>query len=137
MPADQQPLPPNLREAVEIVAAALYKDSCEGCLDCRTWTEMKEDHGLEYEGVARFYRRSTAALRALLAQEWSVTPPQPVRTRPTIAELEAILAQPDDNYAVHINPDGSISAVEKPTIHSLDALDENAPSAPVGAADGQ
>ena len=70
-------IPPNLREAVEIMA-----DAVQGMY---VFTDNREC--IEAE--------CAASLRALLAQGWSVTPPQPVRTRPTIAELEAILAQPE------------------------------------------
>lgn len=67
-------IPPNLREVVGIMA-----DAVQGMY---VFTDNREC--IEAE--------CAAALRALLAQGWSVTPPQPVRTRPTIAELEAILA---------------------------------------------
>ncbi len=42
--------------------------------------------------------------------------------KPSIEELEAILERPDDDFIIHINPDGSIQAVEreeKLTIHDL------------------
>lgn len=43
------------------------------------------------------------------------------KPKPTIEELEAILAD-DTELTIQINPDGSISAVEKPTVHSLEEL---------------
>ncbi len=42
------------------------------------------------------------------------------KVKPTIEELEAILEE--DECVIHINPDGSISAVEKPKIHRLETI---------------
>ncbi len=50
---------------IERMARALYDDSSKGQRDCLSWDEMKAIHGIEYEGVARFYRRARAALAAI------------------------------------------------------------------------
>ena len=38
--------------------------------------------------------------------------------KPTIAELEEMLASPDDKYSIEIQPDGSIRAVEGEPHHA-------------------
>jgi hypothetical protein len=47
-------------------------------------------------------------------------------TKPTIAELEAMLAKGPEGLRVQINPDGSVRVIELPVIHDLNILDEDA-----------
>ena len=49
----------------EIIAKALFEDSAGHDPSCLTWEKMKARHGLEYEGVSRFYRRAAAVIKAL------------------------------------------------------------------------
>ena len=44
-------------------------------------------------------------------------------TKPTIAELEAILNDPTP-HDIQIKPDGSIHAIKRPVVHSLEAISE-------------
>ena len=51
-----------------------------------------------------------------------------MRKKPTIAELEAMLARDDDELSIEIQPDGSIRAVEgephhaTPKIHTFEEV---------------
>lgn len=64
---------------IEAMAEALFNDSAgHPRPHVLTWAEMKEVHGLRYEGVARFYSRARAALVALEAHA-AVVPREPTQ----------------------------------------------------------
>jgi hypothetical protein len=51
-------------------------------------------------------------------------PIEPIK--PTIAELEAMLAKGPEGLRVQINPDGSVRVIELPVIYDLNILDGDA-----------
>src|SRR5690606_39022323 len=93
-------------------AEALFNDSAgHPRPHVLTWAEMKEVHGLRYEGVARFYSRARAALAALEAHA-AVAPKEPTpameaygKERGDIA-LERSGPDPED---VDLRPGGASS----------------------------
>jgi hypothetical protein len=91
MPGAVMPVPEQAKHIVEWIDAALAQppDAKPVALTSEFVKKLAEESGL---------------LRKFTSE------------RPTIDELERILAQPDDAFEVNLNPDGSVSAIAKDSL---------------------